>query len=112
MVFLSCVGIGSCWLLVSICAEFPASFFAFIRLFGTLLLLIEMLRTRATGHDGRPLVPPAVATRGRGCGRGRGRGKGKAARATLADPPVAQFRIRSQLWMLQQHQLRHQLCPL
>ncbi|XP_070003593.1 uncharacterized protein [Nicotiana sylvestris] len=42
MVFLSCVGIGSYWLLVSICAEFPASFFAFIRLFGTLLLLIEI----------------------------------------------------------------------
>jgi len=46
-----------------------------------------MARTRATGQDGWPPVPPAVATRGRGCSRGRGRGR--AARAAPADPPAA-----------------------
>ncbi|XP_070005132.1 uncharacterized protein [Nicotiana sylvestris] len=46
-----------------------------------------MVRTRATSQDGRPPVPPAVATRGRG--RSRGRGRGKAARAVPANPPAA-----------------------
>jgi len=46
-----------------------------------------MVRTHATGQDGRPLVPPPVATIGRG--RGRGQGRGRAARAAPVDPPAA-----------------------
>ncbi|XP_070026335.1 uncharacterized protein [Nicotiana sylvestris] len=49
----------------------------------------SMVRTRATGHAGRPPVPPTEATRGRGRDRGRGRGRGIAAGATPMDPLVA-----------------------
>ncbi|XP_070037274.1 uncharacterized protein [Nicotiana tomentosiformis] len=51
-----------------------------------------MVRTRTTGQDGQPPVPPARAARGQGCGRGYGRGRGAArtsARAAPTDPPVA-----------------------
>nr|XP_016467945.1 PREDICTED: auxin-responsive protein IAA23-like [Nicotiana tabacum] len=50
-----------------------------------------MVRTRATGQGGQPLVPPAVATRGRGRGHDRGRGRAGTsdARARPAQPIVA-----------------------
>ncbi|XP_070011209.1 uncharacterized protein [Nicotiana sylvestris] len=56
-----------------------------------------MVRTCATGQDGRPPIPLAVATRGRRrvCGRGRGRGVARTiARAAPADPPAAPIQDR------------------
>ncbi|XP_070031783.1 uncharacterized protein [Nicotiana tomentosiformis] len=47
-----------------------------------------MVRTRATGQDEHPPVPPARATRGRGHSRGNGAAR-TSARATPANPPVA-----------------------
>ncbi|XP_070034203.1 uncharacterized protein [Nicotiana tomentosiformis] len=51
----------------------------------------EPVRTRATGQEGQPPVPPARTARGRGHSRGSGKGRGAAhtvARAVPADPPV------------------------
>ncbi|XP_009606037.1 uncharacterized protein [Nicotiana tomentosiformis] len=49
-----------------------------------------MVRTRTTGQDGQPPVPPTRVARGRGRGRGSGRGAARtAARVALVDPLVA-----------------------
>ncbi|XP_070034533.1 uncharacterized protein [Nicotiana tomentosiformis] len=53
-----------------------------------------MVRTRATGQEVQPPVPPAKATRGQVRGRGRGRGRGAARTATgvvPVDPPVSLY---------------------
>uniref|UniRef100_A0A1S4CDG2 Craniofacial development protein 2-like n=1 Tax=Nicotiana tabacum TaxID=4097 RepID=A0A1S4CDG2_TOBAC len=50
----------------------------------------KMVRTRATGQDRQPPVPPVGVARGRGRSRGHGRGRGVArivAKAAPADPP-------------------------
>ncbi|XP_070036154.1 uncharacterized protein [Nicotiana tomentosiformis] len=56
-----------------------------------LLLLDMIVRTRTTGREDEPPVPPARAARGRRRDRGRGRGRGAArtiAGAVPVDPPI------------------------
>ncbi|XP_070057825.1 uncharacterized protein [Nicotiana tomentosiformis] len=48
-----------------------------------------MVRTRTTGSNDQPPVPPVRATRGRGRGRGQGRGRGRGiARTSVGTSPV------------------------